>query len=499
VSAGDSRLTASRPVTIRDRRELPFFQVRLKAVQAIRTEVNGPRRLRTIGFYGLLCQLANEQRHTGDHRRLQFTYDLLAARGGVARRNVKVMLDYLQHAGVTRYERLTDAERGATISILHLLVQEGGWTPISVAMADRLADPRPGGHPLRELGLLIILLEFCAAQRGDLGGVTAEVTRGEIADQAGLTVDRVDQCNHQLQDAGVLSIIRRRSSNGGRHLASLYTIHEAPAATEQGRETEPAAPQNETDRAADENWQGRERELPVPTMGTGRAAEGNSPDEHSALETNQTRPSYGRAGWSLENEIETTPSAIPSEQGRGEGTTDPQERLCEDFLAAWAPVLGDALVQTYRSEEAKWRAAAGRLLERHSVERLHNGFAGMLEDEIVGSRATTLPQFEKVVDQLIVRRHARRQQRSTVGGPRPSAGGWEDARQHLERAIQRHGRDHRDQALTELAAHDPLLVRFVERVRWSTLCDQQIQFAERRYIEMWSEIVREAHPEETAA
>ena len=173
---------------------------------------------------------------------------------------------------------------------------------------------------------------------------------------------------------------------------------------------------NETGRAADENWQGRERELPVPAMGTGRAAEGNSPDEHSALETNQTRPSYGRAGWSLENEIETTPSAIPSEQGRGEGTTDPQERLCEDFLAAWAPVLGDALVQTYRSEEAKWRAAAGRLLERHSVERLHNGFAGMLEDEIVGSRATTLPQFEKVVDQLIVRRHARRQQRSAVGG-----------------------------------------------------------------------------------
>jgi hypothetical protein len=107
-------------------------------------------------------------------------------------------------------------------------------------------------------------------------------------------------------------------------------------------------------------------------------------------------------------------------------------------------VLGDALIQTYRAEEAKWKAAASRLLERHSLERLHNGFAGMLEDEIVGSRATTLPQFEKVVDQLIVRRHARRQQRSTVRGPRPSAGGWEEARQHLERAIQRHGRDRRD-------------------------------------------------------
>src|SRR5450631_3830964 len=91
VSGGDPRLMAPGPVTIRDRRELPFFQVRLNAVQAIRTQVSGPRRLRAIGFYGLLCQLANEQRHTGEHRRLQFTYDLLAARGGISRRNVKVM------------------------------------------------------------------------------------------------------------------------------------------------------------------------------------------------------------------------------------------------------------------------------------------------------------------------------------------------------------------------------------------------------------------------
>lgn len=86
-----------------------------------------------------------------------------------------------------------------------------------------------------------------------------------------------------------------------------------------------------------------------------------------------------------------------------------------------------------------------------------------------------------------------------VAETRSGVAGWEQARQHLERAIQRHGRDHRDQALTELAAHDPMLVRFVERVRWSVLCDQAIQFSERRYIDLWSEIVREADPEETAA
>lgn len=499
MSGGDPRLSAPGPVTIRDRRELPFFQVRLNAVQAIRAEVSGPRRLRTIGFYGLLCQLANEQRHSGEHRRLQFTYDLLASRGGIARRNVKLMLDYLQQAGVARYERLTDAERGATVSILHLLVHDGGWTPVTVAMAERLAISRPGGHPLRELGLVIILLEFCAAQRDCQDGTTAEVTRGEIAHQAGLAVDRVDQCNHHLRDAGVLTITRRRSANGGRHLASLYTIHEAPAAADQGREMEPAALHNETRRAADENWQGRERELAVQAMGTGRAADGNSPREDSALKAHQTRPSYGRAGRDLENDIENNPSTGPSDQGRGEGTTDPPEQLCQDFLSAWAPVLGDALVQTYRAEQTKWKAAANRLLERHSPARLHSAFEQMIEDEIVGSRATTLPLFEKVVDQLIVRRHARQRQRSTATGTRPAPTGWEQARQCLERAIQRHGRDHRDQALAELAGHDPLLVRFVERVRWSILCDQPLQFVERRYIDLWSEIVREAHPEETAA
>ena len=37
-------------VGIRDRRELHFFQVRMRAIQAIRNETSGPRRLRAIGF-----------------------------------------------------------------------------------------------------------------------------------------------------------------------------------------------------------------------------------------------------------------------------------------------------------------------------------------------------------------------------------------------------------------------------------------------------------------
>jgi hypothetical protein len=54
----------ARPVEIRDRRELPFFQVRIRGLSQIRSHVDGPRRVRTIGFYALICQIANEQRHT---------------------------------------------------------------------------------------------------------------------------------------------------------------------------------------------------------------------------------------------------------------------------------------------------------------------------------------------------------------------------------------------------------------------------------------------------
>ncbi len=125
----------------------------------------------------------------------------------------------------------------------------------------------------------------------------------------------------------------------------------------------------------------------------------------------------------------------------------------------------------------------------------------MLADEVIGSRALTLPAFEKVVDQLIAR-HTPGRGRAGPGAAHPSTPDgldWSAARQQLERAVQRHGRDQRDQALAELAACDPQLVEFVERVRWSTLCEQPMQFAERRYAELWSEIASRHQREETAA
>ena len=187
-------------------------QVRLRAVQAIRNETTGPRRLRAIGFYALLCQLANEQRHTGEHRRVRVTYDELSARGQMSKRSVKLLLDVLGAAGAVRYERLADPERGTTISVLHLEIQDGAWTPITVAMAHLLAGERPGGHLLRDLGLIVILLEFCAEQREQLGGLRAEVTRSDIAARSGLTVDRVEPTSaagHWWKDGDLVAIGER--------------------------------------------------------------------------------------------------------------------------------------------------------------------------------------------------------------------------------------------------------------------------------------------------
>jgi hypothetical protein len=498
-------------ITIRDRRELPFFQVRLRAVQALRSETTGPRRLRAIGFYALLCQLANEQRHTGEHRRVRVTYDELSARGQMSKRSVKLLLDVLGAAGAVRYERLADPERGTAISMLHLEIQDGAWTPITVAMAHLLAGERPGGHLLRDLGLIVILLEFCAEQRKQLGGLRAEVTRSDIAARSGLTVDRVDDCNHLLEQAGVLEIHRRRAANGGRHLASLYTIIEASDA-HQGGGPKPAGRQNGTRSPEDGYRQGGAAVLPAPPNGTGRAEDRNPQGGDSATAGTRTPVSYTGARHDVENvpvENSLTPSPHNAHGATGanravggRGALAAEQELCEALLAAWEPALGDSPRQSFDAHRRRWLETAGALLERHPRERLGHALAYMVTDEILGSEALTMPGFAKVADKLIARAHARRLRLSGRTGADPGRHGlgWQDAKLALERAVQRHGRDGRTAALAELAAANPALAEFVERVRWSVLCEQPLRYAERRYAEIWAELTdHDSHAREDAA
>ncbi len=479
-------------VEVRDRRELPFFQVHLAAVRAIRVAASGPRLVRAIGLYALLCQLANEQRHSGEHRVVRASYDTLVARGQAGRSSVKALLDTLARAGVVRCERVNDPARGATVSLLHLQIHEGGWTAVTVAMAEHLASERTGGRLLRDLGLVVVLLELCCEQRAEHGGLSAATTRGVIAERVGLTLDRVDGCNKILERAGVLSIERRRVANGGRHLPSTYTLHEAPCRRQAGA-SGLAGPQTGTGRAVDQDWQGGISGLAGPQTGTGRAADQDWQGGISATVGPDLRPSIARPRErAVEKAVETlSPSAERRMKGGGDRDLAASE-LCEALVSAWEPALGENPRRCYLADRQRWLAAAAELLERHPRGRLQHALDYMLGDEILGSRALSMPGFSKVADQLLARHHARARRTSTSTAAAPAGVmGWPAARELLERAAQRYGRDDRRGALAELAGHSELLVVFVERVRWSALCEQQMRYSDGRNAQIWNGLLHD--------
>ncbi|MGO9789993.1 MAG: hypothetical protein ACLP8S_11020, partial [Solirubrobacteraceae bacterium] len=251
---------------------------------------------------------------------VRVSYDTLVARGQAGRSTVKALLDTLARARVMRYERVNDPARGAAVSLLHVQIHEGAWAAVTVAMAEHLASARAGGRLLRDLGLVVVLLELCCEQRAEHGGLSAATTRGAIAERAGLTLDRVDGCNKILERAGVLSIERRRVANGGRHLPSTYTLHEAPSALDGGI-SGLAGPQAGTGRAADQDWQGGFS----ATVGPG------------------LRPSIARTREpAVEKALETlSPSAQIGMKGGGERTSAAIE-LCDALVSAWEPALGES-------------------------------------------------------------------------------------------------------------------------------------------------------------
>jgi hypothetical protein len=370
-------------VEVRDRRELPFFQVHLAAVRAIRETARGPRLVRAIGFYALLCQVANEQRHSGEHRVVRVGYDTLVARGQAGRSTVKALLDTLARAEVIRCERVNDPARGAAVSLLHLQIHEGAWIAVTVAMAEHLASERTGGRLLRDLGLVVVLLELCCEQRAEHGGLSAMSTRGVIAERAGLTLDRVDGCNKILERAGVLSIERRRVANGGRHLPSTYTLREAPPSIsglagpqtgtdraadqdQQGRKLGLTGPQTGTDRAADQDWQGGISGLAGPQTGTDRAVDQDWQGGFSATVGPVLRPSIARTREpAVEKALETLPPSVQRGMRGEEDRDSASSELCEALVSAWEPALGENPRRTYLADRERWLAAAGELLERH--------------------------------------------------------------------------------------------------------------------------------------
>jgi hypothetical protein len=94
----------------------------VRALTQIRAAVGGQRRPGTIGFYALLCQLANEQRHWRAKAKLQASYAVLTA--GIGRSTVKQMLDLLAGAGIAAVERSVDAGGSGLGLTVHLAIRE---------------------------------------------------------------------------------------------------------------------------------------------------------------------------------------------------------------------------------------------------------------------------------------------------------------------------------------------------------------------------------------
>lgn len=281
------------PVEIRDRRDLPFFQVHVRALRQIRAAVGGQRRPRAIGFYALLCQLANEQRHWGAKAKLRASYSVLTERAGIGRSTVKQMLDLLAGAGVAAMERCGDAGGGGLGLKVHLSVREDPWLDPTVAASTCLFA---AGRRLflRNLGMLVLYLELCNEQRAEFGGDRARLMRAYLAARAGITVESLDDCNRALEAAGVLIVERSRGANGGRYLPSLYTILEPGQATAPGRSP-----------------QGENPGLARRKVGTAKAEREDSAARLSALSGPERSRSTARTGRSPSQENGNNPPSPP--------------------------------------------------------------------------------------------------------------------------------------------------------------------------------------------
>ena len=175
-------------VEVRDRRELPFFQVHL---------AGGPRdppgRRAARGW----CARSGSTRCSASSPTSSATAAITTwcrsattrspAAGRSARAPSKRCWTSSRAQASRGVERVNDPARGAAVTLVHLPIQDGAWTALTVAMAERLATDRPGGHLLRDLGLVVVLLELCAEQRGEHGGLRAETTRAR--DRAARRVD----------------------------------------------------------------------------------------------------------------------------------------------------------------------------------------------------------------------------------------------------------------------------------------------------------------------
>lgn len=517
-------------VAVRDLRNLPFFQVRLAAVAAIRDAAPQRARARTIGFYAICCQLANEHRHSGEQSRFLSNYDELASRARIARKTVRSMLSTLDDAGVLRVELKPDLERGAILTTLHLPIQDGPFAAITVAMANHLAAHHGhavlktgrgdlGAYLTRDLGVVATLLEFCVRQYGENNGASALLERAELARRAGLSIDSVDNCVKVLENLGVLSVERRRGSNGGRFRPSIYNVVEphqvnaedgirnAEQENRQGGGSPSSKRRFETGKAEPGNRQGGASVVLPRSLGTDKAEHRPNQGGGSVLPGVRPQPSNASGAMAVEEEVEKAENPLtPFDGGPDWGDGNPEDgveaRLCRALVAVLSETRGPTAGRRYSAEAAAWEKAAGRLLADHPLGKLREAIAYLPCDQVVGTKVRSMPDFERHVEDLRHRAHAAKLQQATARTPgKAMVGGlaWSEAKGLLIRAIGRHGAGAKAVALAELEAVDPLLRRFAEQVGWGALCRSPFEKQDYVYRMSWDVLSRERVTEEAAA
>lgn len=516
-------------IQIRDARTV-FFQTHVRALDAIRSQVSGPARARAFGFYGLLCQIANEQHRTGERRRLIATRPQLAERGLLGKDTLSRCLNALEAADTVRVERRVDRSVGSLPSLIHLCIQDGFWLWVSVATANRLREAGTTTW-LADLGLLLVLLEFCDEQKAEHGGHLAHVSRAQLARRSGYSRDRLDDRVRRLEDAGVLIVTRRRREHAG-HLPSVYEIIEPAGQTaHDAYAQEDAAGRRghgttSTTRAAEQDQGSGETGLGGRQTGMKGAAGRAHPPSRTGLPGRQvgctvpaerdgrggdttiphpSTPPHARAGTSPEHQASEnnltpqppSPSSPPDAtgQGGGEGRSNEMspERLCEELARAWAPVLGGKPSRDYERRRRAWLSAAREVLADHPVERVRHAMAYMTEDRILSSEAVDMPGFARVIDRLLARAHATGRERARPAHLTSSDAshlGWPEAFVLLRRAVDRHGRNGRAAATTQLREHSPAFDEFIERVGWGALCGETTITREREWRAIWEQEAR---------
>ena len=507
-------------VTVRDRRTLPFFMVRLRALNDIRAVVSGPRRARALGMYALLCQLANEQRSVGEHQRLTATYKELTGRGGLSPNSLKGILGALEDAGAARYELRVDRLRGSLPSLIHLPVQDGAWIAVTVDMAEALAR-EPDVRLLSALGLLVVLLEFCDDQRDLHGGQIAETTRADIARRLGCGTDTLDGWVKALERANVLTVTRRRGP-GGANLPNLWEISETndQAATHgeqhagQDRPGDNAGGDDEkrphgtveipgvvadSTLAAAEKYPPGRSVMPGAGADTARADDETPPGRDSTIAATDDRPlnAGGRdrpEPLSSANSFPPTPNP-DAQTGEREETADREIGLCRALLTVLKLTRGAGPARRYTDDQDGWHQAARDILADHPADKVLEAIAYLEFDQIIGTKVRSMPDLARHIEDLRHRAHAARGHArggEETGGP--GAPAWAAAFGDIKQAIRRHGAGEGAAARNELAAKHAAYRRFIDSVGWSSLCHDSASRCEYEWKQAWKQACAAADP-----